>query len=139
MAVRLLAVVVCLCAPLLAQQQRVDLRNLYERVLCVVPMVGSGTADDPRRPAYAPLPPVPGAKLSRDGIIAYTFQLSDDGTLALVEFVAVERKAFRDLLADTDSRIKVFNKGTDKRADIEAEFKKHKKDFDLDRFGVPVL
>jgi hypothetical protein len=130
---------VCLFPPLLAQQQRVDLRNMYERLLCVVPVVGSGSADDPRRPAHAPLASAAGARLSRDGIIAYTFQLSDDGKLALVEFVAVERKAFRDLLADTDARIKIFRKGTDKRTDIEAEFKKHKKDFDLDRFGVPVL
>jgi len=139
MAVRLFVAVVCLCAPLLAQPQRVDPRNMYERLLCVVPVIGSGTADDPRRPAYAPLPPAPGTQLSRDGIIAYTFQLSDDGNLALVEFVAVDRKAFRNLLADTDARIKIFRKGQDKRADIEAEFKRLKKDFDLDRFGVPVL
>jgi hypothetical protein len=101
-------------------------------------MVGSGSADDARRPAHAPLAAA-GMPLSRDGIIAYTFQVSDDGNFALVEFVAVERKAFRELLADTDARIRIFRKGTDKRADIEAEFKKHKKDFNLDQFGVPVL
>jgi hypothetical protein len=106
MRLRQIGVILCLFAPLIAQL-RVDPRNLYERLLCVVHMVGSGTADDPRRPAYAPLPPTPGAQLSRDGIIAYTFQLSDDGNFALVEFVAVDRKAFRDLLADTDPQIKV--------------------------------
>ena len=51
MTISRLLVVVCFLAPL-AAQQGVDRRNLYERLLCVVPMVGSGTAEDPRRPAY---------------------------------------------------------------------------------------
>ena len=61
------------------------MRNTHERVLAVVPMVGSGTPDDPRRPMYAP---VPGGAPSREGIIAFTYQVSDDGKFALVEFVA---------------------------------------------------
>jgi hypothetical protein len=61
---------------------------------------------------------------------------SDDGKLALVEFVAYSRDAFKDLLADTRPDIKVFIKGKDKREDIEKEFKKHKKDFNLDTFGT---
>ena len=137
MAVRLFVVVVCLCAPMLAQQ-RVDARKTHERVLCVVPMVGSGTPDDPRRPQYAPLPSSSAAPPAADGIIAFTFQVSDDGNLALAEFVALNRDAFRDLLADTNPNIKVFFKGKDKRSDIEAEFKKHKKDIDLNSFRVVV-
>jgi hypothetical protein len=135
MQLRLPAVVVCLCGSLLAQH-RVDPRNTYERVLCVVPMVGSGTPGDPIRPAYAPLPPPPGESPSPNGIIAFTYQMSDDGKHALVEFVAVDRAAFKDLLADTRPDVKVFVKGRSNRADIETEFKKHKKDFNLDRFGV---
>jgi len=81
---------------------------MYERVLAVVPMVGSGTLADPIRPAYAPLPttsaitnPVltaastPGVTPLRQGIIAFSYVMSDDGKLALVEFVAVDRGAFR--------------------------------------------
>lgn len=137
MQLRLPAVVVCLGGSLLAQH-RVDLRNTHERVLCVVPLVGSGTPADPIRPQYAPLPPVPGAPPSNDGIIAFTFQLSDDGKRALVEFVAADQSAFTDLLADTNPEVKVFKKGKDKREDIDKEFKKHKKNIDLDKFGVAV-
>jgi hypothetical protein len=137
MQLRLPAVVVCLCGSLLAQH-RVDPRNMYERALCVVPMVGSGTPEDPMRPQYAPLPPPPGMPPSRDGIIAFSYQVSDDGKLALVEFVALDRKAFEDVLADLNPNVKVFLKGKDKREDIETEFKKHKKDFRLDQFGAIV-
>ena len=137
MTARCLTVLVCLCSSLLAQH-RVDPRNMYERVLCVVPFVGAGTTDDPRRPAYAPVTPPPGTLPSRDGIVAFSFQESDDGKLALVEFVAYNREAFKDLLADTRPDVKVFIKGKHKRDDIEKEFKKHKKDVNLDSFGVIV-
>ena len=137
MVARRLVAVVCLCAPLCAQH-RVDPRNMYERAMCVVPIVGAGTPDDPRRPAYAPVTPAPGVLPSRDGIIAFTFQESDDGKLALVEFVALTRDAFKELLADTRPDVKVFTKGKDKREDIEKEFKKHKKDIDLDSFRTVV-
>jgi hypothetical protein len=127
-----------LCAPL-AAQQRVDPRNMYERALCVVPMVGTGTPDNPRRPQYAPLPPAPGTPPSRDGIIAFSYQVSDDGKFALVEFVAVDRKAFKEVLADANPSIKAFIKGQHQRADIESEFKKHKKDFSLDQFQGAIV
>lgn len=134
MTVRFLLVALFLWVPLGAQQ-RVSPKNMYQRVLCVVPMVGSGTPDDPMRPQYAPLP---GTPPSRDGIIAFSFQVSDDGKVALVEFVAFSRDAFKDLLADTNPNIKVFRKGKDKRQDIAAEFKKYKKNIDLDSFRVVV-
>ena len=135
MTVRFLLATLFLWLPLVAQH-RVDPRNMYERALCVVPMVGAGTPDDPRRPAYAPLPPSPGSPPSADGIIGFTYQVSDNGKFALVEFVARNRAAFKELLADGNPEVKVFIKGKDKREDIDKEFKKHKKDFDLDKFGV---
>jgi hypothetical protein len=61
-------------------------------------------------------------------------QLSDDGKSALVEFVARDMSAFTAILGDKS--IKVFVKGKDKKGDIEAELKKYKKDFDLNRFGL---
>lgn len=126
----------------LAGEHRVNARNTYERLLCVVPMVGAGTMSDPRRPLHAPLAtlmspaPLAGAVGSglRTGILGYTYQLSDDGKTALVEFVAAQRDAFKDILAD--KTVKAFLKGKDKQGDIEIEFKKHKKDFDIDHFGV---
>src|SRR5713226_5098147 len=84
----------------LFSQQRVDSRNTYSRLLCVVPMVGKGTWSDPKRPMYAPLPGA-APSTSRSGILGFVHQLSDDGQVALVEFVAKDRSAFRAILADT--------------------------------------
>jgi hypothetical protein len=109
---------------------------MYERVLVVVPMIGKGTFTDPKRPMYAP-PPSAINPASRTGIIGFTYVPSDDGNFALAEFVARDRSAFKDILADKS--IKAFLKGKDKREDAETEFKKHKKDFDFEKFGVRVL
>lgn len=117
---------------LLCAQHRVDPRNTYTRVICVVPLVGKGTPADPRRPQYAPWPPA--AVPSRTGIIAWSHQLSDDKKYALVEFVARDRSAFQAIL--NDSQITVFEKGKDKKDDIEKELKKYKQDFDFTKFGT---
>jgi hypothetical protein len=119
-------------------QQPVNLRNTHERVVCIVPMVGRGTPDDPRRPMFAPLPPGPNQERTRDGIIAFTYQESDDGRYALVEFVALDRSAFQPILAESRPDVQVFVKGKAKRADIEAEFRKLKRNFDIERFRVNV-
>jgi hypothetical protein len=90
-----------LAAPSFAQR-RADPFVTHERLLAVVPMVGAGTPADPRRPAFAPL----GASIdprNRAAILAFTYQLSDDGKWALAEFVARDRAAFRDILADPRS------------------------------------
>jgi hypothetical protein len=143
-----LTLFVSLCLPL-AAQHRVDPRNMYERVLAIVPLVGSGTMSDPVRPAYAPLPgasavtpsittasgSTPTAAL-RPGIVAYSYLLSDDGKFALVEFVAVDRGAFKALLADTT--ITAFLKGRDSAADVLTEFQKYKKGFTLDQLRTVV-
>ncbi|MGI8745365.1 MAG: hypothetical protein ACR2NN_22880 [Bryobacteraceae bacterium] len=97
---------------------------------------------DPRRPLYAPLTsvisavPLAGAihPPARTGILGYSYQISDDGKSALVEFVAAQGSAFKDILADR--AVKTFVKGIAKQVDIEAEFKQQKKDFDFNRFGV---
>ena len=116
----------------LRAQPRVEPRNLYERVLCVVPMVGAGTHADPRRPLHAPLPG-DRALASGAGILGFSYILSDDGQFALLELVARDRSAFRAILAEQSSDVKVFEKGRAKPEDIEQEFKKHKKDFRLDQ------
>ena len=71
-------------------QRRVDPKFRYDRVIAVVPFAGKGTPADPKRPQYAPWPP------SKDpnGILAFTYLPSDDGRLAIVEFVARNRAAF---------------------------------------------
>jgi hypothetical protein len=72
-------------------QPRADRRNLYERFYAVVPLVGKGTLVDPIRPMFAPTAEEI-QKGDRSGIIAYHFETSDNGKLALVEFVLGDRK-----------------------------------------------
>lgn len=128
-------------------QSRVPARNLYERVISIVPMVGSGTLDDPKRPMFAPnmqgIRPADyaGKTLKEHSetlgnqIVEYTYELSDDGQYAIVEFVARNPQALNALLQSARTDVKVFRKGWAKRADIELEAKKVKKSFDLDRFA----
>ena len=116
-------------------QRSVDPRSLYERLYCTLPVIGTGSWADPKRPMYAPSPAQMNPA-SRTGIIGFTYVLSDDGQSALVEFVARDAAAFVPILADKS--IKAFRKGKDKREDIEAEFRKHKKDFSFDHFGMSV-
>ena len=138
-------------ASALPAQQAVDPRNRYERLICIVPMIGSGTYEDPRRPAYAPTSSQLDQADPGKGILAYTFQASDDGQFALVELVAMDRGAFATILADakgelTDdsspiplqlrSEFKVFPKGQVARTVIERAFQKFKPGFNLDTLEV---
>lgn len=134
------AALVTLCSSLFPAfpQHKVALKNMYERLLLVVPFVGSGTPADPRRPLYAPLPPTPGAPPASGGIVAFAFQESDDGRFALVEVVARDRAAFKEILTGNRSDVKVFQKGKVNQDDVVKEFRKYKKDFDFERFGVSI-
>src|SRR5437016_2489806 len=111
-------------------QRRVDPKNSYVRVIGIVSLIGKGTADDPKRPQYAPWPASP----DPNGIIGFFFQPTDDGKSAVVEFVARRRSAFQTLL--NDKTIKLFEEGTQTKASIEAAVKPYRKDFDLTKFGM---
>lgn len=119
-------------------QRRADPRVTHVRILAVVPLIGAGTRADPIRPAYAPLPRAAGAKPDPSGIIGFNWFMSDDKKHALVEFVSRDRSAFKQIMADTRPDVKIFERGKAKRADIEAEFQKHKQNFNLDHFMVRV-
>jgi len=54
--------------------------------------------------------------------------------MALVEFVAADRAAFRGILAD--SSVKTFVRSRDNLDSVVAAFKLLKKDFDISQFGV---
>jgi hypothetical protein len=114
-------------------QRRVDPKNTYTRLICVVPIIGQGTAADPKRPQYAPLSRT-SVTAQQSPIIGFFQQPSDDGKYALVEFIARDRSAFAAILAD--KQVKSFTKGKDKKEDIEKELKGYKKDFDLEKFGL---
>jgi hypothetical protein len=117
-----------------AAPPKVNARNLYNRVIAVVPMIGSGTMADPRRPKYAPWPP-PKGQASTD-IIGYSQIASDDGKSVIVEFVARDRAAFQAILADKS--ITVFEKGKDSKGDVENALRKFKADFSLDKYSMAV-
>lgn len=114
---------------------KVDARNLYERCWATLPLVGAGTLADPKRPQYAPLASQRNP-LGRTGILGFAYVLSDDGKTALVEFVARDRSAFQPILANNSPGVKAFIKGVHSRGAVESEFKKYKKDFDFDHFGI---
>lgn len=106
---------------------------MYERVMAIVPVIGTGTPLDPKRPLYAPVAQSV-TPTARTGILGFTYVLSDDGHFALVEFVAKDRSAFATILAD--ATIQTFLKGRDQQAAVVAAFSKLKKNFDIDHFGV---
>lgn len=80
--------------PLIAQQ-RVSPGLNYHRVYAITPLLGSGTPTDPKRPLFVS----PQAPLDRAGVLGYQMQISDDGRLALVEFVFRDPAAFQNVLA----------------------------------------
>jgi hypothetical protein len=124
-------------------QHRTDPRQMYERIWVIAPMVGSGkSSTDPVRPLYAPAqrPSANAQQLKQNppGIIAFGYQLSDDGKFALCELVAKDRQAFAAILADKRPDIRVFERGKAKKEEIEAAFRQYKKDFNIDKMGVLV-
>jgi hypothetical protein len=98
-----------------------------ERVLVTVPMVGSGTWNDPKRPA-----------MLREARVPFRFVLSDDGNTAIVLAAPrgpLETKTLEERLRD-EPRAKVFRPAKDREADVVTEVRKLKKDFDLSELGA---
>jgi hypothetical protein len=126
---RLITMLLALSGMLLAQRS-VDPRNTYHRVICVVPMIGSGAPADPKRPKYAPAP----GSAQPNGIIGFTQVLTDNGQSAIVEFVARQRSALLPILADT--AITSYEKGSQSATAIESALQKLKQGFSLVQFEV---
>ena len=129
---------VLLAASALSAQHRVDPRNMYERLLCIVAMTGKGTWDDPKRPMFAPAPRDVRSN-DRSGIISWHFEPSDDGNFALVEFVAVDKAALARILSANAPGLRAFERGKANKSDIESAFKALKKNFDLEKFAGRTL
>jgi hypothetical protein len=103
------------------------------RLICLVHFTGSGTQGDPKRPEYVP---GPADKQDRSTIVAWSGTPTDDGSMVIVHVAAVDRNAFRAILADTRPEVKVFEIGVDSRQTIEAFMQKYKKGFSLDWLKV---
>ena len=78
--------------------------------------------------------PLPSQAAGRNGIIAFQHVVSDDGTLALAEFVAVNRGALIPILTSTAPGVIVFEAGKYTQAQIETVFKKYKASFSFNNF-----
>jgi len=92
----------CVFASALFAQRNVSPENMYHRVWAVVPLVGAGTPEDPKRPMFVPSPTEAAADQAnneRPDLFGYSMQLSDSGDFALVEFIVADPMAFESLLA----------------------------------------
>lgn len=124
-------------------QHRVDPTQLYQRVYAIVPMVGTGKWDDPKRPMFMPTPQAmtPG---NRQGIIAFNHVASDDGQFALVEIVMATKSALANIVAPIAAQLsqisglQIFYGGTSTPAQVQAAFQAYKKNFDVTKFHVVV-
>jgi len=159
--IRAVAILVCLfaLAGTIQAQPPVSPRNSYERILVILPIIGSGTAADPVRPSLIPAPggatpnilsisvsaPVTGTGVTappvgggpsypQNFILGYTWVPSDDGKFALTEIVMRDRSAFPAIMALPG--VTAFVKGVNKLTDIQTAFQQYKKDFDITKFGV---
>lgn len=116
-------------AGVLHAQHAVDPGHRYFRLIALVHLTGAGKAGDPILPEYVPKK---GDAPSRDGIIAWSSQLTDDGQMAIVHLVAANHHAFDTILADKRPEIKVFEIARDDPAAIETALQQFRKTFTLD-------
>lgn len=114
----------------------------FQRVLATVPMIGSGTYDDPKRPMFCPSPREM-AELAEAGtkpwLISYRFEPGDDGQTAIVELTAPDRESLSAILQSTDARVTVYEPNKISPDNLRHALQKVKAGFDLERFhgGYP--
>src|SRR5258708_40078275 len=120
--------VLLLSSGLCAQQRPLAFGGTSDRAFIAVPMVGTGTWADPKRPAYV-----------KEAGLSVRYHLSDDGKMALAEVSGRSRAqlaAFEKTLK-SDTRAQFYAPGRHTLATVVVEFKKLKKDFDPDSFMRP--
>jgi len=111
----------------------------YQRVYAIVPMTGAGTYADPVRPMFTPANGFQQNRVSlldrgpktRTGLISYTYQISDDGKSALVEFVSVDRAGLREIVESKVPGVQIFEREKASKAAIESAFRGRKREFSL--------
>lgn len=139
------------CVYTLSAQESVPTPMLYHKVWAIVPIVGKGTEDDPRRPMFVPSPAELREKSEEAArqfrstgkkpepetpvFLSYVMQLSDDKQSALVEFTGISPKAMAAITSSTTSGVKIFERGKTSKAEIEAEFGRYKRDFNLEKLS----
>ncbi|MFN7921462.1 MAG: hypothetical protein U0Q16_15275 [Bryobacteraceae bacterium] len=120
---------IAISIPRATAQPPVSPENLHERVIAVVPMIGTGKPDDPRRPLFAPTASAPSP-----GILGFSCQPADDANIAICEFIARDRKSLDPLLKANRADVKTFIRGVHAKQDIDLQLKAFKRNFDIDAF-----
>jgi hypothetical protein len=136
------SLVVSLLIPVLTSAAGPDHTVIYPRFISIVPMIGSGTMQDPLRPLFAPSPQSSGTTAdplnASSQIVAFQTVPTDDGKAAIVVFVARSYAAFGPILRD--SRVlKTFDRNRWSEDDLIRELRKYKKNFDLKMLRVGAL
>jgi hypothetical protein len=98
-------------------------------VIVVVPMIGAGTPEDPRRPLG-----MPAGEAKQDSPIGYRYVVSDSGRLAIMVLTAPSRKHFDTALNAYGALAQDFDPLLHDRPAVERALKLIRKDFDLDSF-----
>lgn len=137
-----LLVGVCSWIPALTSAAPPDRTVIYPRLICVVPMIGSGRAQDPYRPLFSPNSPAnaneAGSLNESSQIIAFQSVPTDDGKAAIVIFVARSYAAFKPILQDARV-IQAFERDRWTADDLTKQLQKFKKNFDLKMLRVGAL
>ncbi|WP_155121549.1 hypothetical protein [Bryobacter aggregatus] len=136
--------------------RKVPVESLGERIIVIVELVGTGKAEDPIRPKYAPVPPsskqLQAAEMklrtlseeereveAKKTITAFGWVAGDDGKTAIVEFVANDRLAFAEMRKDPTVRVIEKQAIVEGRLSLEqakSDLVKVKKDFDWSQLRV---
>jgi hypothetical protein len=106
------------------------------RLLAVVPMVGQGTYEDPKRPMFVP---AQGQQGVADDL-SYSALPSDDGRFAIVEFSLSKpskegMKSLDAIAGSTAAGVQVFERGKQGRDDVERELRKVRKNFSFEELA----
>lgn len=106
-----------------------------EHLIAVVPMVGTGTPSDPRRPMFVPNPEDVSAAMASGqapNFLSIHFVMADDGKNAIVEFVAKDRAALKQILAAGKAgTVPVYDPHAASPSDTAVQLKRFKADFDF--------
>lgn len=127
-----LALFFCLNA---AQQPGGNLK--FQRVIATVPLIGSGTTDDPYRPMFcASVAELTAAAASGHPLprLACSSEVGDDGKTAIVEFSAMDGHALRAIRQSKVPGVTIYELDAITPAALETALKAVKASFSLDRF-----
>jgi hypothetical protein len=123
----LLALLLSTFSGFLLAQHAVDPAHRYFRLIAIVPLTGTGTPGDPMRPLHVPNV---GDALSRDGIVAWSAVLTDDGTKAIIHLAVANHHALDAILADPN--VTAFEIGKSDPAAIVTAMRRFRQNFTLD-------